>query len=31
VVGWMIADCESDALAEALIGTTFDREGITPG
>jgi len=28
VVGWMIADCESDALAEALIGHTCDNEGI---
>lgn len=31
VVGWMVADCESDALAENLIGTTCDREGIAPG
>ena len=31
VVGWMIADCESDALAEALIGHTCDQEGIAPG
>lgn len=31
VVGWMIADCESDALAEALIGHTCDKEGIVPG
>lgn len=31
VVGWMIADCELDALAESLIGTTCDREGILPG
>jgi putative transposase len=31
VVGWMIADCESDALAEALIGHTCDQEGIVPG
>nr|WP_254926606.1 integrase core domain-containing protein [Janthinobacterium sp. PC23-8] len=31
VVGWMIADCELDALAESLIGTTCDREGIVPG
>ena len=31
VVGWMIADCESDALAEALIGHTCDKEGITRG
>lgn len=28
VVGWMIADCESDALAETLIGHTCDNEGI---
>ena len=31
VVGWMIADCESDALAEALIGHTCDKEGIVRG
>lgn len=31
VVGWMIADCESDGLAEALIGHTCDKEGIVPG
>ncbi len=31
VVGWMIADCESDALAEALIGHTCDKEGIVGG
>jgi transposase InsO family protein len=31
VVGWMIADCESDALAESLIGHTCDKEGIVPG
>lgn len=31
VVGWMIADCESDALAEALIGHTCDKEGISAG
>jgi putative transposase len=31
VVGWMIADCESDALAESLIGNTCEREGIVPG
>ncbi|MET3135627.1 putative transposase [Oxalobacteraceae bacterium GrIS 1.11] len=31
VVGWMIADCESDALAEALIGHTCDKEGIAAG
>lgn len=28
VVGWMIADCESDTLAETLIGHTCDNEGI---
>ena len=31
VVGWMIADRESDQLAEALIGHTCDQEGIVPG
>ena len=31
VVGWMIADRESDLLAEALIGHTCDKEGIVPG
>ena len=31
VVGWMIADRESDLLAEALIGHTCDKEGIAPG
>jgi putative transposase len=31
VVGWMIADCESDALAETLIGHTCDKEGIASG
>jgi len=31
VVGWMIADRESDHLAEALIGHTCDKEGIVPG
>ena len=31
VVGWMIADRESDKLAEALIGHTCDKEGIVPG
>lgn len=31
VVGWMIADCELDALAEALIGHTCDKEGIVAG
>lgn len=31
VVGWMIADCESDALAETLIGHTCDQEGIVRG
>jgi len=28
VVGWMIADCESNALAETLIDHTCDSEGI---
>jgi putative transposase len=31
VVGWMIADCESDALAQALIAQTCDKESIVPG
>lgn len=31
VVGWMIADRESDQLAEALIGHTCDQEAIVPG
>lgn len=31
VVGWMIAPFESAELAEALIGTTCEKEGITPG
>lgn len=31
VVGWMIADRESDDFAEALIGHTCDKEGIVPG
>jgi putative transposase len=31
VVGWMIADCESDRLAEVLIGHTCDQQGIVPG
>ena len=31
VVGWMIADHESDQLAESLIGHTYDQEGIVPG
>ena len=31
VVGWMIADRESDHHAEALIGHTCDQEGIMPG
>lgn len=31
VVGWMVADCESDVLAEALIGQTCDKEGIERG
>lgn len=31
VVGWMLATCESAALAEALIAETCAREGIEPG
>lgn len=31
VVGWMIADCESDELAKALIAQTCDKQGIEPG
>lgn len=31
VVGWMIADRESDQLAVALIGHTCDQEAIVPG
>lgn len=31
VVGWMIADHESAELAEALIGDTCDKQGITRG
>jgi len=31
VVGWMIADRESDHHAETLIGHTCDKEGIVPG
>lgn len=31
VVGWMIADHESDHLAESLIGHTYDQEGVMPG
>lgn len=31
VVGWMIADCESAELADALIAETCDTQGIVPG
>jgi putative transposase len=31
VVGWMVADNESAALAEKLIGETCERQGIQPG
>jgi putative transposase len=31
VVGWMVADGESSALAERLIAQTCEREGIMPG
>jgi len=31
VVGWMVADRESDALAELLIAETCARQGIRPG
>jgi putative transposase len=31
VVGWMVADRESSALAEQLIGETCARQGILPG
>lgn len=31
VVGWMVADNESAALAEKLIGETCTRQGIQPG
>ena len=31
VVGWMVALCESAALAERLIATTRERQGIRPG
>ena len=31
VVGWMIADCESSALAEKLIAETCAKQGIEPG
>jgi putative transposase len=31
VVGWMVADGESAALAEKLIGETVERQGIVPG
>lgn len=31
VVGWLIADAESSALAEKLIAETCERQGIQPG
>jgi len=31
VVGWMVAECESAALAERLIETTCERQGIVRG
>jgi len=31
VVGWMVADCESDALAKRLIDDTCMRQNIQPG
>jgi putative transposase len=31
IVGWMVAERESAALAEQLIATTCARQGITPG
>ena len=31
VVGWMVATCESAALAEKLIAATCDKQGITRG
>ena len=31
VVGWLVADCESDALAEKLIAETCELQGIKPG
>ena len=31
VVGWLVADCESDALAEKLIAETCERQEIKPG
>ena len=31
VVGWVVADCESDALAKRLIAETCERQGIGPG
>ncbi len=31
VVGWMVAERESSALAEQLIATTCERQGIVPG
>ena len=31
VVGWMVAPCESAALAKELIEATIEKEGIVPG
>ena len=31
VVGWMVAEGESDELAEKLIAETYDKQGIEPG
>jgi putative transposase len=31
VVGWLVADAESSALAEKLISEACERQGITPG
>jgi len=31
VVGWMVADCESKALAERFIRETCEHQGIAPG
>ncbi len=31
VVGWVVADCESTALAKRLIAETCERQGVKPG
>ncbi len=31
VVGWLIAECESEAFAQELIRATCDKQGIQPG